>query len=121
MITLKTLSKATAQEVLDHVVKHLLTQMAKSLGENGPCSYRGINGMSCSGGCLIADDEYSPEMEGHTWLDLVDDGKVPENHSHLITNLQNIHDHYRVDEWLKQLLSLISWTDLNDETIKTFS
>jgi hypothetical protein len=107
MITLKTLHLATAQEVFDQVAKHLLTQGCKSesLDDSGlqTCKYRGENGTSCAAGCLIADDEYDPEMEGHTWKCLKEYGFVGEHHYYLIADLQFIHDYYPPSEWRKEL------------------
>lgn len=42
MITLKTLSQATEQEVFDQVANHLLTQMEQSAVAGG-CWYRSTN------------------------------------------------------------------------------
>jgi hypothetical protein len=96
MITLKTLSAASAQEVFDQVATHLLTQKAQALGDqivDGPnaCVYKAPGGLKCAAGCLIGDDEYSPDMEGNSWAVLVDQG-VSSTHQHLIDELQHIHD-----------------------------
>ena len=66
MITLKTLGKATAQEVFDQVATHLLTQNERSL-DGASCSYRNCDGLKCAAGCLISDDEYDNQMEGIDW------------------------------------------------------
>jgi hypothetical protein len=54
------------QEVFDRVVTHLRTQGKPSKDVTGSCSYRGINGTSCAVGCLIDDEFYDPELEGHS-------------------------------------------------------
>lgn len=99
MITLKTLEQATGQEVFDQVANHMLTQMRKSQQSGGSCAYRGLKGLKCAAGCLIADDEYSTEFENNTWLDLVQNKKVPSKHLTLIDELQNQHDATDCHKW----------------------
>ena len=51
-----------AQEIFDTVAKHLAKQGHQA--RNGAtCSYRTPNGDKCAVGCLIIDEEYSPEMD----------------------------------------------------------
>jgi hypothetical protein len=97
-ITLATLEQATKQEVFDQVAKHLLTQNARST-KMQCCSYRGVGGLKCAAGCLIADSEYDHDMEGSDWLTLVKDNIVPKNHVQLISRLQDIHDIFPVESW----------------------
>lgn len=107
MITLKTLSKATAQEVFDQVTQHLLTQMQRSvnsehIGGNG-CMYRSGN-LKCAAGCLIGDEEYSAELfEQNDWLSLLLKERVPQTHFDLIFELQKVHDHHLPPRWCDQL------------------
>lgn len=122
MITLKTLPQATAQEVFDQVAKHLLTQMKKSVakwpvertaGSKDYCMYRGFDGTKCAAGCLISDDEYKPEFENHNWLHLSGSNYlVPEEHCHLITKLQDIHDCYEPEDWRVKLNNLAEKSNL---------
>lgn len=102
MITLKTLHLATAQEVFDQVKTHLLTQMERAVDFNS-CKYRTHNGLKCAAGCLIADDEYTMDMEGRTWISLVIDSVAPTNHSGMIRDLQFVHDNYNHLEWEAKL------------------
>lgn len=54
----------TEREVFDKIKTHLLTQMSKSMLDNGErCAYRGYNGRMCAIGCLIPDEDYKPIME----------------------------------------------------------
>ncbi len=64
------------QQVFDIVAKHLLTQMKRSerpgnyVGSNQDdevpfCAYRASDGSKCAIGCLIPDDIYNPDWEGH--------------------------------------------------------
>lgn len=99
IITLATLPLASAQEVADQVVKHLLTQMKKS--EDAPrknCLYRGPNGLQCAAGCLMSDSEDA----------LVDEGSVPSEHAQLISDFQRIHDYSPVSKWHQYLAVLCS-------------
>lgn len=102
MITLATLPEATAQDVFNQVATHLLTQKKRSVQSTSSggsqCAYRGSVGTSCAAGCLIADDEYDPEMDsveaiGKGWYSLTAKGLVPyTQHDDLIMELQSIHD-----------------------------
>ena len=107
MITLKTLSSATEQEVLDQVVGHLLTQNEKSkFPSGGPCVYHGPRGLKCAAGCLISNQEYRPSWLDKTWEVLVEDGEVPPTHKFLIADLQRIHDNIPVKHWERHLRGL---------------
>lgn len=98
MITLATLPKATEQQVSEQIESHMLKQGVRSMS-GARCSYRGDDGCMCAAGCLIADDEYRPEMEGNTWVQLVYDMGVPGEHSRLIRRYQRIHDNIDPDGW----------------------
>ena len=102
-VTLKNLSSSTAQEVFDTVSQHLLTQNAESLSDSGMCVYRSPKGFSCAAGCLMTDQEYKPEWEGLTWVELVEEGQIPDVHQILITELQGIHDFLSPLEWKEGL------------------
>lgn len=103
MISLQTLSNATAQEVFDQVASHLLTQKIRSQDEELNCRYRGNNGTSCAAGCLIADSEYDELIEGQTWQTLVYNKRAPEAHMYLIDELQAAHDKAPLNTWKLQL------------------
>lgn len=105
MITLKTLPKATAQEVFDQVAEHLLTQGKKSL-DFKRCAYRSPNGLKCAAGCLISDDEYRLAMEGRNWWGLVNSTIVPDTHTRLIDSLQGCHDFTAPSEWGFRLVEI---------------
>jgi hypothetical protein len=101
MITLKTLPEATAQEVFDQIALHMLNQRKKS-GDDANCYYR-HNDLKCAAGCLIADDEYSENMECLDWSDLAIERIVPMKHSRMIRKLQRIHDGGRPEDWKDRL------------------
>jgi hypothetical protein len=105
MITLKTLPKATAQQVFDQVATHLLTQKRKSKLKSDPleCAYRGKGSLKCAAGCLISDEEYNPAMEGNGWCRLIREKIAPSKHEQLIYSLQIIHDTHPVNEWETKL------------------
>ena len=117
MITLKTLPQATAQEVFDQIVQHLLTQLVPAqTNTTGVCRYR-IEKQSgqilkCAAGCLIAEDEYKRKFEGDSWDHLVNCGLVPDTHKDLITSLQKMHDTCLVSEWPERLRQLAADYDL---------
>lgn len=112
MITLKTLPKATKQEIFDQVAKHMLTQMQKSIRKKGSRTYgayRGLNGLKCAAGCLIADEEYNPEFEKYTWNSLADWEYVPDSEYVLIQRLQDIHEEKNPKNWKKCLKNLCDY------------
>ena len=117
MLTLTTLPKATAQEVFDHVAKHLLTQGAKSLSRQGSCAYYGEGGLRCAAGCLISEDEYSIDMEYTCWDDLIHEADVTPKHSLLIGALQDIHDVDPVEEWRSRLGTLAALHNLSTDVL----
>lgn len=119
MITLKTLPTASAQEVFDQVVMHLLTQMKESL-TNGCCAYRGEHGRTCAAGCLIADDEYNFNMEEKDWYGVVQAGYAPESHKDLIKRLQVVHDRIKVIDWCESLKDIATDYDLSFENVQRF-
>jgi hypothetical protein len=66
----------------------------------------------CAAGCLIADDEYTPDMDtggvyqtSTEWAALVREQLVPVKHSFLIEDLQNVHDSFRPEEWHRELIT----------------
>lgn len=104
MITLATLSQATAQDVFDQVVAHLRQQGKKSATADGEsCQYRSFDGLKCAAGCLVSDDEYNSEMEGLRWNLLAQTGFVPIAHVSLIKALQSVHDDTHESRWESSL------------------
>ena len=64
------MSATKLQTELFHIVRtHLLTQNKKSVSSIGDvedelCMYHGPDGLKCAIGCLITDENYSPNLEG---------------------------------------------------------
>lgn len=104
MITLATLPNATKQEIFDQVAEHLLRQN-KTSAEGANCKYR-FGNLKCAAGCLIADDEYHRSMEGLSWLNLADQGTVPQEHKGFISQLQSVHDGGGIGAWANDLKDL---------------
>lgn len=104
-ITLKTLAQATEQEVFDQVATHLLKQNKRAINDRDGCGYRGKDGTKCAVGCLISDEEYNPVWDrcGEEWCTLVENNVVPSAHCNLLFKLQEVHDHYMIESWLKEL------------------
>jgi hypothetical protein len=121
-VTLKTLAEATAQEVFDQVVKHLLEQGKRSfkLDVDGDefCLYRGSKGLKCAAGCLISDSEYKDDMEGRGWRNLVNIGYASDAHIDLIACLQAVHDKKELSTWREELLEISKRFDLNPQILE---
>jgi len=104
----------THQDAFTKMKNFLLAQNAKSEVKNeieNRCLYRGPNNTACAVGCLIPDDEYSPEFEA---MSLV---RVQESVSTLrdlrfefLFGAQRVHDAYPVSLWPEKLKALAeSW------------
>lgn len=119
MITLKTLEKATAQEVFDHIAEHLLTQREKCT-DNNVCVYSNFKGLKCAAGCLISNDEYNLKFEGYSWVALVQNNAVPSTHTYLIRELQYMHDEYDPEEWIDSLSEIASQNNLSSQILNKF-
>jgi hypothetical protein len=109
-ITFATLPEATPQQVFNQVAEHLMKQARPSKQLDGGkeyCAYRATvedgTVLKCAAGCLIGDDEYSPDMEGFTWRKMVQKGKIPSDHLRLIMDLQNVHDCNITVDWKRKL------------------
>lgn len=96
-------SSLTIQEVFDNIVYHLGTMPEQSYNtqifnkQGRPtCMYRNTDGNSCAVGRMIADDEYSRQMECHTVSTIVRKHTSMkerlEVHLDLLADLQVIHD-----------------------------
>lgn len=128
MITLATLSQATAQEVFDHVATHLLTQNKKSIvlddvsedTNEAKCKYRGDYGLKCAAGCLMSDEEYKSDWEGFSWDYLANYEIVPNAHENLIRDLQIIHDGIEVRLWKGNLKLLATKYNLSPSILDKF-
>lgn len=57
----------TKQEIFDKVWQYYIVEKHKRSIERGVCLYRhpGADGRRCAAGLLIADEHYSPEIEGY--------------------------------------------------------
>lgn len=69
------------------------------------CRYRGPNGSMCGVGCLIADYEYTKEIEGVTSDAIISLTYLPENlrefitkHRRVLSRIQDVHDSYVFNE-----------------------
>ena len=111
IITLKNLHEATAQQVFDQVVGHLREQKVQSISPTSHCVYR-HGTLKCAAGALIADDEYTPDMDTGPetgWASLINHGLVPvTQHSQLIQQLQGTHDHYQAPHNWEESFSTIA-------------
>lgn len=127
MITLATLSQATAQEVFDQVVQNLIKQGVKSKKPMSPgCNYRTElpdgTVLKCAAGWLIADNEYNLEMDegaDTSWSGLVEAKLAPSKHGLMIEELQKIHDNYEPHEWENEFMKCAWKHDLYYNSIPT--
>lgn len=126
MITLKTISQASLQEIFDQAAKHLLTQNEKSQDIiNGilTCVYRQSNELKCAVGVFIADDEYSLEMERVA----IESSRFDRffinanNQRFFLDNLQEIHDNRLVKEWKGALINLAQGNSLDYSVVTNFN
>jgi hypothetical protein len=98
--TLKVKSLTDPSDIFNYVVDHLRKQGDKSLHpDGGICAYRGRNENMCAVGCLIADDEYDPSLEGRGIVLLVEENQLPpglkariESSLDMLADLQYFHD-----------------------------
>lgn len=115
----------TDQEMFNKIVTHLLTQKVRSastgIGGATTCLYRGPDGTKCAVGVLIADEHYTPSLEGlvvTSWpvsKALVASG-VTNAHSPrtqmLLGDCQNVHDTVNPSQWKARLTELAQEYDL---------
>lgn len=122
MITINTLPQATQQQVFDQIALHMLTQNERSTADKGGCAYRGTGGLMCAAGCLISDDEYTPEMDTQnmTWAMIVDDGLATSDHFELISSLQHLHDERLPIYWRASLRRIAVGHELSMDVIENF-
>jgi hypothetical protein len=93
------------QTLFNKVVRHLLTQKAKSMLADA-CCYRSPDGLKCAAGCLLPDNFDFKKYNSLPWYDLVDCDLVDSNHEELISALQDIHDTAEVENWPAHLSNL---------------
>lgn len=111
----------TRQEIYDKVKAHLLAQGRRALqpGSKSACVYRAPNGDKCAAGMLIADEHYSPDLEGSSAYynnsvnDALRKSGVPEEWLSFVAELQTIHDAYSPEEWREELENLARKEGLN--------
>ncbi|WP_285401119.1 hypothetical protein [Luteibacter sp. ME-Dv--P-043b] len=113
-ITLASLPTASAQEVFEHVAKHLLKQNERCQVDTN-CAYRGKAG-ACAAGSLMSDAEAEGLTKfnvGYGWLSLLDRRLVPRAHAELVVGLQRIHDSWWPHEWRAGLQRLAASNGLD--------
>ena len=118
MITLATLKDASQQSVFDQIATHMMTQYTKSMAANHiECMFQTKNHLICVARCLISDDEYTNEMNGFTWDELISIDLVPIAHWELIEDMQSIHDLYYVVDWPGEMRKIAKDLGLRDSVI----
>lgn len=128
------------QELFDKVATHLLTQNAKSLDDDS-CQYRNPEGLACAVGCLIPEDEYTPQIERLSVAELygyhndilgeyqerrlmlailLSAAGVKEGHLELLRELQIIHDCCDMSIWKSELKHIAACHRLSAKALKSF-
>lgn len=110
----------TKQEIFDKVSNHLLTQKEQARG-HGDCVYWDRDhGLKCAIGCLIPEDKYMEEIEGHGVSELknfLEEACGINTHDTdviaLLVDLQHTHDAFDdVEQWKEELEKLKETHDL---------
>ena len=123
----------TMQEAFDTVAIHLLTQQDKSQFMDA-CLYRSPDGLMCSIGCLIDEEDYNENLEDVPTDTLlvrylehddplpipwIEDLEIPEMFT-FYRWLQNIHDYNSVENWRYLLVEFANEHQLKlDSVINT--
>lgn len=101
---LSSISNLSTKEVFLKVKEHLLLQNKQSwLEDNSSCAYRGKDGLKCAVGCLITDEEYTPDIEGNSIESLHIAVLVDIKHYDILERLQLIHDETHPSFWKEKL------------------
>jgi len=124
------LSNMTLQAIFDHVAAHLLTQNAKAIDDTGACRYRDGT-RKCAVGACIDDSEYEQGMEGATIglegssaASMVRDAlgiMLDDPRTHLLSELQQIHDSSPVVLWPRHLSVIARNEGLSSEVVTRFT
>lgn len=86
------ITKATAQEVAEFSLNHLIKQGRRSVDSpsGSTCKYDGFDGLMCAAAPFIQDKDLMVEKK--SWSEQVKGGAVSQDHCYLISALQNFHD-----------------------------
>lgn len=115
------------QKIFNKVYRHLIKQNKQSIAaDGGACLYRGPNGLRCAIGCLITNEEYTPNMEagrrgGGNVFALHESKLLPKRlwkHVGLLRNLQVIHDSNPPKNWIQELNSCATREELSIPNVK---
>lgn len=114
----------TLQETFDTVARHLLTQKARSFNVEGSCKYRSESGLKCAIGCLIPDEEYSPNIESASVARLLRSAITPPSlrlhDEDLLTKLQSLHDNISPHMWHASLAARAHYLALSAAVLEEF-
>lgn len=110
----------TPLEIVKKVGAHLLSQ-GETCMENNCCRYH-YNGLSCAIGCLISDENYTPEIEDTAVRDAIkpefpeavklreilekEVGELTGDKFLVMLQLQKMHDTVPVSKWASQLTTM---------------
>jgi hypothetical protein len=102
-INVKNMYRYSEANVFSKIAMHMLRQGKKSVMPNKKtCAYRAKSGLQCAAGCLLTDEDYSPDFENQRWGHVAHSIGV-QHHKSMIIDLQEIHDRERAPSWRKAL------------------
>lgn len=108
------------QRTFDMVVAHARKQGCKAAVEHEgtstgiSCKYR-LGELKCFAGCLITDEQYTPDIENH-FANSKTVGPLLRANGHdpdFVRELQYVHDYYQVEDWERHFQSIAGKHKLN--------
>lgn len=124
--TIKVEDLSDLQIIFNKVSSHLLQQNEVSrLDDSSCCAYRSSTGLKCAVGCLITDENYSPELEKALFshskiMTALEKSGVKcsnDNLKKLLGELQYMHDFRHPSGWKIILKEIAQKFNLNSEEI----
>ena len=117
MNTVFDLETASAQQVAEHIVRHLLTQNRQAIDPVAGQCMMAVGDMRCAAGSLLT-DKFVQELRDANrlhvgWYALVVRKYVPTTHEDLIRDFQCVHDKSEVCDWRRLCLYLLDKHDLD--------
>lgn len=122
VVSIANLAESSSQEVFDFVADSLLRQGRKSM-IGTKCAYRGEGGAKCAAGFLLPDEcevVKEPSYNSLIWVELAFKELVPRVHTHLVRDMQRIHDGFDVEAWPDELIDLAVRNNLEYKVVSAF-
>ena len=118
MNTVFDLETASAQQVAEHIVRHLLTQKKRAYkGARELCVLINSRGERCAAGSLLNDAGVATvsaqHIEASGWGSLINQGLVPDTHHYLVGAFQHVHDWRYPEDWRVECKRVLDEYDLD--------